>query len=147
MAQSKTEKLITNLFKLLKIEGDFKAEETEEEIKIEIESEDSGIIIGYHGETLEALELILAFMCAKQNDQYKRVFIEVGGYKKNRTEWLEKLALETKEKAISQSREVHLHDLKSWERRIIHLFLKDDKEVSSESTGEGRERALVVKPR
>lgn len=147
MAESKIKKSVAEFFDLLKIEGDFKIEETEEDVKIDLDSPDSGIIIGYHGETLEALELILAFRLAKETGEYKRVFIEVGGYKQNRTDWLEKLAVDTKEKAISQNREVHLHDLKSWERRVIHLLLKDDQEVSSESIGEGKERVLVVKPR
>lgn len=141
------EKIVKDFFDSLKLEGTYKVEEKDEVIEVLMETEDTGMIIGYHGETLEALQLILGFCIAKETEEYKRVSIEVGDYKKNRTEWLENLARETKEKAITQEREVHLHDLKSWERRIIHLILQEDGEVESESQGEGKDRILVIKPK
>lgn len=147
MAEKKLEKYIQEFLDILGISAKFQVEQDEEEIRIVLETEDSGMIIGYHGETLEALQLVLALMIAKKEDKFKRVSIEVGDYKKNREEWLTKLAADAKEKAISQQREVRLEELKAWERRIIHLILSDDKDVVSESSGEGRERVLVVKPR
>jgi spoIIIJ-associated protein len=84
---------------------------------------------------------------AKVNGEFKRVSVEVGDYKKNRTEWLERLAMDAKERALTEGKEVYLSELKSWERRVVHLLLQDDKEVVSESSGEGKDRVLVVKPR
>ena len=124
-----------------------KLPKTRKSISITLETEDTGIIIGYHGETLEALQLILALLLAKQTGEFKRVSIEVGDYKKNRTEWLERLAIDAKERALSEGKEVYLSDLKSWERRVVHLLLQDDKEVVSESSGEGKDRVLVIKPK
>lgn len=148
MAKSKTqEKTIKNFFELLDLKTDFKMSEEDGIISLSLETEDSGIIIGYHGETLEALQLILSLVLAKESGEFKRVSIEVGDYKKNREEWLEKIALDAKERALVEKKEVYLSDLKAWERRVVHLLLQDDKEVVSESTGEGRERVLVVKPR
>lgn len=143
----KQEKIIKNFFDLLGLNTEFKLLEDDETISLALETEDSGIIIGYHGETLEALQLILSLILAKEQGEFKRVSIEVGDYKKNREEWLEKIALDAKEKALAEKKEVYLSDLKSWERRVVHLLLQDDKEVVSESTGEGKERILVVKPR
>jgi len=91
--------------------------------------------------------LVLSLLVAKQQGKFKRISLEVGDYKKNRSEWLERLALDAKERALSQNKEVFLSDLKSWERRVIHLLLQDDKEVISESTGEGKDRVLVIKPK
>lgn len=105
------------------------------------------MVIGYHGETLESLQLIIALILAKERGEFKRVSLEIGDYKKNRSEWLERLALDAKERALAENREVYLSDLKSWERRVIHLLLQDDKEVISESSGEGRDRVLVIKPK
>jgi spoIIIJ-associated protein len=105
------------------------------------------MIIGYHGEILESLQLILSLMIAKKLGKFIRVSIEVDGYKKNRIAYLEKLAQQTKEKTLAEGREQVLTSLKSWERRVIHLFLQNDEEVTSESSGEGRERVLVVKPK
>ncbi len=135
------------LFKLLEIEGGFEISETEEAIEINLDTQDSGIVIGYHGDTLESLQLVLSLCFAKQTGEFKRVSIEVGEYKKKREEWLKTLALETKEKVLSQNKEVYLSDLKSWERRVVHLLLQDDQEVVSESIGEGKDRVLVVKPK
>ena len=148
MAKSKTlDKSIKKFLEMLGITAGVLVEETEETISVSLETEDTGMIIGYHGETLEALQLILALILAKEAGEFKRVSLEVGDYKKNRTEYLENMALSFKERALSEQKEVFISDLKSWERRIIHLFLQDDKEVISESSGEGKDRVLVIKPR
>ena len=143
----KTEKTIKKFFDSLGIDASFTVLEDEETIGVTLETEDTGIIIGYHGETLEALQLVLSLLVAKERGEFKRVSLEVGDYKKNRSEWLERLAVDAKERAISENKEVYLSDLKSWERRVVHLLLQDDKEVVSESTGEGKDRVLVIKPK
>ncbi len=143
IVQDTTEELL----KLLEIQGGFEVKETEGAIEINLNTEDSGIVIGYHGDTLESLQLILSLCLAKKLGEFKRVSIEVGEYKKKREEWLKSLAEETKERVLSQNKEIYLSDLKSWERRIVHLFLQNDQEVVSESIGEGKDRVLVVKPK
>ncbi len=143
----KTEKTIKKFFDSLGIDASFSVLEDEEAIGVTLETEDTGIIIGYHGETLEALQLILSLLLAKERGEFKRVSLEVGDYKKNRSEWLERLALDAKERALAENKEVYLSELKSWERRVIHLLLQDDKEVVSESTGEGKDRVLAIKPK
>lgn len=135
------------LLKLLEIQGDFEVKEKEETIEINLNTEDSGIVIGYHGDTLESLQLVLSLCLARKLGEFKRVSIEVGEYKKKREEWLKNLAAETKERVLSENKEVYLSDLKSWERRVVHLLLQNDQEVVSESIGEGKDRVLVVKPK
>lgn len=135
------------LFDLLGISDSFEISEDEEMISINLQTEESGIIIGRHGDTLESLQLILALIIARETGVFKRVSLEVGDYKKNREDYLKSLAQQTKERALSEGREVSLPNLKPWERRIVHMFLSDDQEVVSESMGEGRERTLVVRPK
>ena len=135
------------LLKLLEVEGDFEFSITDEAIDLNLTTEDSGIVIGYHGDTLESLQLILSLCLAKRLGEFKRVSIEVGEYKKKREEWLRNLAAETRDRVVSENKEVYLSDLKSWERRVVHLILQDDQEVVSESVGEGKDRVLVVKPK
>lgn len=142
-----TKKIISEILKLLEIEGDFELEESDEGYEIILQTEDSGIVIGHHGDTLESLQIIISLVLSKKLGEFKRVSIEVGDYKKNRSEYLTSLALNTKEKVLSTNKEIYLPDLKSWERRIVHMLLQDDKEVLSESIGEGKDRVLVVKPR
>lgn len=114
---------------------------------ITLETEESGLIIGYHGEVLEAMQLLISLISSKKLGRFVRVSVEVGDYKKNRTEYLERLAQQTKERVLQDGRAHTLSSLKSWERRVVHLILQDDDEVTSESMGEGKERVLVIKPR
>lgn len=147
LKKSDPRKTIEEIFKSLSIEGDFEVEENDEGYDIKLETPDSGIVIGHHGDTLEALQIITSLVLSKKSGEFKRVSVEVGDYKKNRSEYLTNLALQTKERVLSTNKEIYLPDLKSWERRIVHMLLADDKEVSSESIGEGKDRVLVVKPR
>lgn len=139
--------LVDDLFASLDISGSASVEEVNEMIHVILETEDGGMVIGYHGETLEAIQLVLALMIAKKLGRFIRVSVEVGDYKKNRQEYLEKLASQTRERVVSEQREVVLSDLKSWERRVIHMLLQNDEEVESESMGEGKDRVLVIRPR
>ena len=147
----KEKKIINNtvseLLELLEIDGTFEIKDAEEGIDIVLDTKDSGLVIGYHGDTLESLQLVISLCIAKKLDKFVRVSIEVGDYKKNRTEWLKNLAIATKERVVSEKKEIALPELKSWERRIVHLLLQDDKEVVSQSQGEGRDRTLVVSPK
>ena len=135
------------LFTLLGIEDPFEIKELDEGLELSINAVDSGVIIGRHGENLEGLQLVLSLCVSKKLGEFKRISVEVGDYKKKREEWLKDLAVQTKERALSENREIYLSNLKSWERRIVHMFLKEDDEVSSESVGEGRDRVLVIKPK
>lgn len=138
---------VEELLKLLTIDGTADVSMEEDSVQVVLETQDSGIVIGYHGEVLEALQLVLSLCISKKIGEFIRVSVEVGDYKKNRSSWLETIALQSKEQALAENREVPLPNLKSWERRIVHVYLQDDKEVLSESVGEGRDRTLVVKPR
>jgi spoIIIJ-associated protein len=139
---------IEKLFSLLEIKGTFELSQNEDDmLDIVMDTEDSGMVIGYHGEGLESLQLIISLIVAKKLGKFIRVSIEVDGYKKNRTEYLERLAQQMKERALEENREQVAESLKSWERRIVHMILQDDEDVVSESAGVGRERVLVVKPK
>lgn len=143
----KIQKTAEKLFKLLEIEGVVEALSRDEGVDVTLQTEDGGMIIGHHGETLDALQLVLSLVVAKELGEFVRVTLEVGDYRKSREEWLKTLAASTKEKALSQQRPITLPMLKAWERRVIHLMFQEDEEVASESVGEGRDRVLVVKPR
>ncbi len=135
------------LLKLLGIEGSVEINFGNETVDIVLDTPDSGVVIGRHGDILESLQLVLSIVISKKLNQFLRISLEVGDYKKNREEWLKNAALDAKDKAINQGREITLPELKAWERRIVHLTLKDDKEVISESVGEGRDRVLIIRPK
>jgi len=138
---------IEELFEKVGISGGISLTTGDEGLDVVLETEDSGIVIGYHGEILESLQLLTSLLVAKKLGRFVRISLEVGDYKKNRVEYLERLASQTKERVLSENRSHTLSSLKSWERRVVHLLFQDDKEVTSESTGEGKDRVLVVSPR
>ena len=149
MAKTKksTEEKIKEFFNLIGIEDPFEFSETEESILVTIDSEDPGMIIGHHGDTLDSLQLVLSLVLAKSSGEFKRVSLEVGDYKKNRSDYLRNLAEQTKQRVLTEGQEIYLPSLKPWERREVHMYLSEDEEVVSESVGEGKERTLVVKPK
>ena len=144
--QEITEKLL----KLVDVDGDFEILESKdketESVEIVLNTKDTGVVIGYHGDTLEGLQLVLSLCVARTLGRFVRISIDVGDYKKNRTEWLKTLAVETKERVLAEGKEIAIPELKSWERRIVHLLLEGDSEVVAASQGEGRDRVLVVSP-
>ncbi|MDP3940712.1 MAG: KH domain-containing protein [bacterium] len=141
------EAVVAEFIAKLGIEGDFTIEETDGSLLVLLNTNDSGIVIGYHGEILEAMQLILSLMVARKIDRFLRITVEVGDYRKNREEYLKQLAEKMKDRALTEHREQVISQLKPWERRVIHLFFQDDPDVVSESEGEGRDRILVIKPR
>jgi spoIIIJ-associated protein len=139
--------IVTDLLKRLGIDGDFELTESDGILEVLLKTEETGIVIGYHGEVLDSLQLVLSLMISQKLGRFQRITLEVGDYKKNRGEYLEKLAQQVKEKVITEGREHAVSSLRPWERRIMHMLLKDDADVTSESVGEGKDRVLIIKPR
>lgn len=141
------EKITKELLSLIGINERYELSFQEDAVDLLLEIEDKGVIIGYHGEVLDSLQLIFSLIIAKKIGRFVPISIEVGDYKKNRIDFLQNLAVCTKEKVLQENKELSLIGLKSWERKVVHLFLQEDKEVTSESVGEGRDRTLIIKPR
>ena len=136
------------LLKTLGIDATCEVAEADAEMAtVAISAEETGMLIGYHGETLEALQLLIALGAAKKSGEFVRVSVEVGDYKKNREEWLKSLVEQTKQRVLDEGRSIALPNLKPWERRVVHLLLQEDEDVVSESMGEGRERTLTISPK
>ncbi len=140
------QKIAENLLSLVGLTGEIAVSEENETAQVVVTTEEGGMLIGYHGETLESFQTILSLMVSHATGEFVRVSVEVGDYRKNRVEYLKHLAEQAKEQALSQQSGVSL-SLKPWERREVHLLLQDDADVITESMGEGRDRVLVVKPR
>ena len=140
------EQTAQEFFSILGVSAPFQVQEVDEGVEIVLETEENGILIGYHGETLEAVQLLLSLIIAKKLGKFIRVSVEVGEYKKNRMEYLQSLVKEAKEKALNEKTGVSLPNLKSWERRFVHMLVSEDGEIVSESAGTGRDRVLTIYP-
>ncbi len=117
----------------------------ENEITFSIKGENLGKLIGYHGENLQALQLLLSGIKLRSEGPV-RLYLDINGYKANRNQSLVDLANKTAEQAIKIERNIHLDPMNAYERRIIHTTLQDREDVTTESTGEGEKRHVVVKP-
>ncbi|HEV2340090.1 MAG TPA: R3H domain-containing nucleic acid-binding protein [Patescibacteria group bacterium] len=136
-----------SLLQLLGITAEVAIEVSGDIPQITISAEETGMLIGYHGETLEGLQLLLSLMVARKLGEFIRLSVEVGDYKKNREIYLNDMVNQAKERVLAEHISVSLPSLKSWERRVVHLLLSDDPDVISESEGEGRERTLIIHPK
>lgn len=114
---------------------------------VKIETEDSGFLIGYHGETLSAFQLVLSLIVYRKFNRWVRLSLNVGDYREKREEQLKRLALSIAQKVKFSKEAQVVPNLTSAERRIVHLALAEDIEVLTESEGEGDERKLVIRPK
>lgn len=112
--------------------------------KINIQTEDSGLLIGYHGETLHALQIILGMMVNQGRKEWKRILVDVGDYRIQRDEALRRIAKRAVERVRESGEPQELSSMPAYERRKIHVMLSGEEGIKTESKGEGRDRRVVV---
>ena len=128
------------------IKAEINVEDTENGLKINMTGPDMGILIGYRGETLDALQYLISLVInkSKTSTEYKRVILDTENYRQKREETLIKLANRIAIKARNQKRNVVLEPMNPYERRIIHSALQDNPYVTTRSEGEEPYRKVVV---
>jgi spoIIIJ-associated protein len=104
-------------------------------------------LIGRRGENLRALQFVLSLMLNKQLHRHLRVVVDVDGYRARREELLRSMAVRFAYRVRATREPMQLEAMPPNERRIIHLTLADEPDVTTESTGEGDARRVVIKPR
>jgi len=107
--------------------------------------DETGLLIGKKGDTLLSLQTILGILLKQKTGEWERVTVNVGDYLEKEEEYLKNLALGAASRAKETGKPQSLYNLKPSQRRIIHMTLAGDKEITTESLGEGEERYLVVK--
>lgn len=115
--------------------------------RVNINTEETGLLIGHHGKTLESLQVILGIIVSKKLGRWVKTYVNVGDYREKREEALMHMAQRAAERALASGRPVELSRLSPAERRIIHLTLSGDDRIVTESSGEGDDRVLLVKPK
>ncbi len=146
---AKAQEAASDIVQLMGV-GDVSVEVTgveDREIGLEISGDQPGMLIGRDGETLHALQLIVAIAANKGRDDGARVVLDAENYREHHTQETEDMARSYAAEAKESEQEVVLPDLNPYERRIIHMTLRDDPEVETYSEGEGRRRVLVISPR
>jgi len=113
-------------------------------IPLDIKGEDLGILIGRRGETLSALQYLVNLIISRRLKTRVGVVVDVEGYRQRRYESLRLLARRLAEQVKSTGRSVTLEPMPPNERRIIHLELKDNPDVATQSIGQGEERKIAI---
>ena len=127
----------------LKIEGEI----VEGNILLKIEGDDSGILIGKGGRTLDALEFIINKIVSKKLEERLQITVDSQNYRERKKEYLKKLAMDMGSRAKRMGKPVSTDPLSPRDRRIIHITLKNDKALETKSTGEGHMRRVLVIPK
>jgi len=121
--------------------------EASEVITINVTGDDLGILIGRRGQTLAALQHMVRLIVAHQMKSRVPLVIDVEGYKQRRYSALQALAWRMAEQVKERNKQFALEPMPAYERRIIHLTLADDPGVTTESTGVGEVRKVVIMPK
>nr|WP_278799635.1 R3H domain-containing nucleic acid-binding protein [Adlercreutzia caecimuris] len=119
----------------------------EGELILDISGDDMAVLIGRHGKTLDALQFVVSMITVRTIGFRYPVVVDVEGYKNRQRQKLESIAHSSANRAASQHRKVGLRPMTPYERRIIHIALRDDDRVETVSEGEGSARHVVVVPR
>jgi len=120
-------------------------------LRIRLEGDKVGVMIGHRGETLDALQLLSGLVAnqgrADSEEAFQRISLDIGSYRRKREQVLVNLAHRLAQKAVRSRREVSLEPMNSYERRIIHSALAEVKGVETYSEGEDPYRHVVISPR
>jgi len=116
-------------------------------INFDISGEDLGILIGRRGHTLACLQYIVRLIVGHQTEAWVPIVIDVEGYKQRRYGALQNLAHRMAEQVKERETPFTLEPMPAYERRIIHLTLADNPDVTTESIGQGESRKVVILPR
>lgn len=117
------------------------------EIILDIVGGDLAVLIGRHGKTLESMQVLVSAITNRQLDFRYPVIIDVEGYRHRRRQKLEEMARKTADRAVRSHSPVRMRPMNAFERRVVHVALRNDQRVATASEGEDPFRAVVVKPR
>lgn len=121
--------------------------ESENKIYIELESENSGLIIGKKGKTLEALQFIVNMMVNTTARAEKKVIIDIESYRAKRERALHKMSQEIADRVVRTGKPYSLEPMNPFERRLVHMALQNHEQVMTKSEGQGAFRKVKVYPR
>ncbi|MGD9823693.1 RNA-binding cell elongation regulator Jag/EloR [Desulfobacter sp.] len=119
----------------------------EDRLTLQINGGNTGILIGRKGQTLDAMQFLADKIINRQNDARVRVKVDIEGYMETRKANLKHLALKMAEKAKKTGRPATINQMSAQDRRIVHLALKEDALVRTQSMGDGYYRRLVIFPK
>lgn len=146
----RVEAILERIVADLDLDASVSVEEDDDEIRGSVDGDDVGLLIGRHGQTIDAVQLLCyqaAFRgSAHTEQQRKRVTVDAAGYRERQGESLRRQAEMAAEDAIRDGRAIEMESMSSNERRVVHEHLRDRTEVETYSEGDEPHRFVVVAP-
>lgn len=136
---------ISEIAKKMHAECNLEVRRREESISVTIFSENNAILIGKNGKNIAALQIIIRQMVNSKLNKPLSIVLDVGNYKEKRARNIEFLARKLAHEAYKTKTEITMDSMNSYERRLVHEALADDKYVYTESIGEEPNRKVVIK--
>jgi spoIIIJ-associated protein len=115
-------------------------------IAVDVASDNTALFIGQKGETIDALQYLVNAAVYRRRPFVKRIILDADGYRQRRVEAIQGIAHRTARRALRERRTVELPPMSPSERRIVHLFLKDNPKVTTSSEGTGENRRVRISP-
>lgn len=144
---STPEVILSEILTRMGVEATTESQIIDGSIHLTVSSERPGLLIGKHGQTLDAIEHVLNCILSKSSLVKRKVHLDAEGYRERREKMLVDLASIAANKVRDTKQEVVLDPMPPRDRRVVHLALQSDKRVHTYSRGEGLMRYIVVTPR
>jgi spoIIIJ-associated protein len=147
LIHSHTQQLLDHLQIAAKVEVNF--DDQSGYYHIQMETDNPGLIIGYRGETLAALQLMLSLLVNRgqegdESREWNKLLLNVNDYRQRREETLQQLAQNAAQKVKYTGEPYYFENLSPSERRAVHIALQEDDQIETFSEGEGHHRRLAV---
>ena len=139
--------VIIDITKKMGMSVNLEVRKRDDNITIKIFSDHNAVLIGKNGRAIEALQTIVRQIVSNETKEYISIILDVENYKEKRVKNLEYLAKKVAKEVRDTKVETKLDSMNSYERRIIHSTLSDNKYVYTESVGEEPNRCVVIKPK
>lgn len=130
-----------------KIKPKVSFDEVSDRYLILLETDNPALLIGYHGNTLSGLQLFLGQHLHQILGEWINLTVDVNDYRQRREQSLKTLADSTVEKVLSSNQAYILPPMPASERRVVHMYLAEHPQVSTASSGLGRERSVIISPK
>ena len=138
--------LVTSVLDAMNLDARVEVYDAGRFIAVDVSPEDTALFIGQKGETIDALQYLVNVAAFKERSFYKRIVFDAEGYRQRRVEAIQGMAHRTARKAVREGRTVEMPPMNSSERRVVHLYLSDNPNVTTESEGTGDGRRVMVSP-
>jgi len=115
-------------------------------IAVDVAPEDTALFIGQKGETIDAIQYLVNVSAFKERSFFKRIVLDAEGYRQRRVEAIQGMAHRTARRAVRERRIVEMPPMNAAERRVVHLYLSENPDVTTESEGSGDGRRVMVSP-